>query len=106
MPLKTTYLEGTAAANSSWTRIAEKPGESGKTWRIREIRVTADGDGVYIRLFLNTEVQFETKTDAPRSHNLPYPADFTLAEGQVLSLEANNPTTTDVHILIELVYEE
>ena len=104
--MKTMYLEGTLAANSSWTRIAQAEGEAGKTKRIREIRLYADVDGVYIRLFLMTELVFETSTTASRSMNLPYPADFELKEGQYVALEANNPTSNDVHVIVELVYEE
>jgi len=109
MPVRITTLSGTIAAGAASTEIASVTVPSGEKWTIFEMRVWATGGGVTYRLKHRSGATVitvtEQQTDVAIQYKLPYPLDEVANAGDVIALEAANPTSSAVTITVELIYK-
>jgi hypothetical protein len=105
--LKSYVLGGTIAAGASWTRLATLMTPSRTTRRLVEFRPYISATtGVRIRLSVGTDVIYELTAEEVNNLKFPYPADVEVREGFELVLEAMNPTTSEVTVLVEVIVDE
>jgi len=109
MPVRIVTLSGTISAGAASTEIARTTVPSGEKWTIFEMRVWASASGVTYRLKHRSGASVitvtEQKTDIAINYKLPYPLDETAGAGDVIALEAANPTSSAVTITVEILYK-
>lgn len=73
------------------------------------MRIYANGNGAYVRLYRTTGTTTmsiaDTIVDVSNTYKLPLPLDEECPAGTILSLEASNPTGSNITIYVEIVYE-
>jgi len=108
VPVRIATLSGSIAAGAAATEIARVTVPAGERWTIFEMRVWASAAGATYRLKRRHGASVITVTDQVTDvaiqYKLPYPLDEAAEAGDVIALEAANPTASAVTIIVELVY--
>lgn len=108
MPVRIVTLSGSIAAGAASTEIARATVPAGERWTIFEMRVWASGSGATYRLKHRSGASVitvtEQVTDVAIQYKLPYTLDEAASGGDVIALEAANPTSSAITITVELLY--
>jgi hypothetical protein len=108
VPVRVVTLQGTIAAGAPATEIARVTVPTGERWTIFEMRVWASAAGAIFRIKhrhgASVIAVTDQVTDICIQYKLPYPLDEAAEAGDVIALEAANPTSSAVTITVELLY--
>jgi hypothetical protein len=108
VPVRIVTLSGSIAAGAAATEIARATVPAGERWTIFEMRVWASAAGATYRIKHRHGASVATVTDQVTDvavqYKLPYPLDEAAESGDVIALEAVNPTSSAITITVELLY--
>jgi hypothetical protein len=109
MPVRIITLSGSIAAGAASTELARVTVPSGEKWTIFEMRAWASASGATYRLKHRSGstviTMTEQLTDIATNYKLPYPLDESASAGDVIALEAANPTASAITITVEILYK-